>query len=377
MERRMSRRSVLRAAVGLVGAAAFTSLAAACAPAAPSTQAPTSPTAPANTSPTSAPAPTGAAKPTAAPAQGGRKVVAKLGHIAAADQPHGLAFQKLADLAKQYSNGEIEIQVFPSSQLGAEPQLLEGVRAGAIEMAGQGEGTLAQPVPKYHWPIVPFMLKGEDHYVKVLNSDIPKMLGEEVLKAAGVRVLGNWYRSARQMGHRSKPVLSPADAKGEKLRVAEVPLYIDTYRDIGFAVTPMNWGELYGALQQGVVDMAEAQMEWFWGSKLFEVQKYLMLTSHCFGNYAVECNERWWQSLAQEHRQIIERAVAEAGEYNMQEVRKWDQQLADQLAGQGMTIIKAEEIDREAFAKIVQEKAIPRYEEKWGKGFYDQIMKMA
>ena len=69
--------------------------------------------------------------------------------------------------------------------------------------------------------------------------------------------------------------------------------------------------------------------------------------------------------------------MAEAGEYNMQEVRKWDQQLADQLAGQGMTIIKAEEIDREAFAKIVQEKAIPRYEEKWGKGFYDQIMKMA
>jgi tripartite ATP-independent transporter DctP family solute receptor len=318
-----------------------------------------------------------AGTPTTGQAQGGKKVTVKLGHIAAADQPHGLAAQRLADLAKQYSNGEVEIQVFPSSQIGTEPQLFQGVKAGSIEMALQGEGTVAQPVPKYHWPIVPFMLKGPQHYEKVLTSELSKEMGEELLKLTGVRVLGDWYRSARQMGHRSKPVKTPQDARGQKLRVAEVPLYIDAYRDMGFAVTPMNWGELYGALQQGVVEMAEAQMEWFWGSKLFEVQKYLMLTNHCHGDYVVECNDKWWQALANPHQEAILRAVKEAGQYNMEQVKKWDGDMAQQLAGKGMIVVKPEEIDRAAFVKLVQEKAIPRYEAKWGKGFYDRIMKLA
>ncbi len=341
MAQRLTRRQFLRAAAGVIGASAVSA-----------------------TSATSS-------------AQTGRKVTAKLGHIAAADQPHGLAAQRLADLAKQYSNGEVEIQVFPSSQIGNEPQLFQGVKAGSIEMALQGEGTLAQPVPMYHWPIVPFMLKGPQHYEKVLNSDLPKELGAEVLKRTGVRVLGDWYRSARQMGHRSKPVKNPQDAKGQKLRVAEVPLYIDAYRDMGFAVTPMNWGELYGALQQGVVEMAEAQMEWFWGTKLFEVQKYLMLTNHCHGDYVVECNDKWWQSLGKAHQDAILRAVREAGQHNMEQVKKWDTDLSQQLGGKGMVVVKPEEIDRAAFVKIVQDKSIPRYEEKWGKGFYDRIMKLA
>lgn len=314
---------------------------------------------------------------TRAPAQTGKKVTAKLGHIAAADQPHGLAAQRLADLAKQYSDGEVEIQVFPSSQIGAEPQLFQGVKAGSIEIALQGEGTLAQLVPKYHWAIVPFMLKGPEHYERVLGSDLPRETGEELLARTGVRVIGDWYRSARQMGHRAKPIKTPQDARGQKLRVAEVPLYIDTYRDMGFAVTPMNWGELYGALQQGVVEMAEAQMEWFWGTKLFEVQKYLMLTSHCQGDYVVECNDRWWQGLAKAHQDVILRAVKDAGQYNTEQVKKWDADLARQLAGKGMVVVKPEEIDRAAFIKIVQEKSIPRYEARWGKGFYDRIMKLA
>ena len=385
VSKNLTRRSFLRATVGVVGVSAAGSLLAACsAPAAAPT---TAPAAKATEAPkpaaTTAPAPAATTAPapaaTSAPAQAGKKIAAKLGHIAAADQPHGLAAQKLADLARQYSGGTVDIQVFPSSQIGAEPQLLQGVIAGSIEMALQGEGTLAQPVPQYHWPTVAFMLKGPEHYEKVLKSDIPKELAELVAKntQGNVRVLGDWYRSARQMGHRSKPIKSPADAKGAKLRVAEVPMYIDTYRELGFAVTPMNWGELYGALQQGVVEMAEAQMEWFWASKLYEVQKYLMLTSHCYGDYVVECNEKWWQGIGKEAQDAIARATKEAGDFNMQEVKKWDAQLADQLAGKGMTVIKAAEIDRAAFEKIVIEKSIPRYEEKWGKGFYDKIMKFA
>lgn len=372
MSRHMTRRDFLRSTAGLVGATTVGSLLAACSqqPPAAATQPPAKPTEAAK------PAAAAAAAPTKA-AQSGKKVVAKFGHIAAADQPHGLAAQKLADLAKQYSNGEIEIQVFPSSQIGAEPQLFQGVKSGAIEIALQGEGTLAQPVPKYHWSFAPFVLTGPEHYQKVLQSDVPKMLAEELLKATGVRAVEGWYRSARHMGHRAKPIRGPQDAKGEKLRVAEVPLYIDAYRDMGFAVTPMNWGELYGALQQGVVDMAEAQLEWFWGSKLFEVQKYLMLTAHCYGNYIVEVNDKWWLGLSQEHRDIIAKAAKEAGQFNEQEVKKWDSELAAKLAEQGMTVVKAEQIDLAAYRKVVLEKSIPRYEEKWGKGFYDQIMKLA
>ena len=160
-----------------------------------------------------------------------------------------------------------------------------------------------------------------------------------------------------------------------KLRVAEVPLYIDAYRDIGFAVTPMNWGELYTALQQGVVEAMEAQLEWFTGSSLYEVQKALTLSGHCYGNYVCEINDQFFQSLSKANQQALMEAYAEATVVNEQLVKQWDKDQLGVLQSKGMQVTMPDQVDKKAFQKIVLEKSIPRYEAKWGKGYVDQIQK--
>jgi TRAP-type transport system periplasmic protein len=371
----LTRRQVIRLGTGLGGVLLATPLLAACAPAAAPPQPTSAPAPKADAKPTEAPKP--AAQAPAAKAGGAAKLSLKLGHIAQVDQPHDQAAKKLAELVAQKSNGEIEVEVFPAAQLGADPQLLQGLQQGSLQISLVGDGSLAAPVPQYHWSLVPFGLKGEPHYSKILTSGLQKELGEELLAKTGIRVLSDWYRTARQLTHRDKPIKSADDAKGVRLRVAQVPLYTDAYSDMGFNVTPMNLGELYTAFQQGVVDAWEGQNEWTWGFAYYEQQKYLMLTQHCFGVYCVGVNDKWFQGLSADYRKVLEDASTEAGEFNKKVVIEFDADLVDKLKGKGMTVLQPNEIDRESFAKISQEKSVPRYEGAWGAGFYDKLQSMA
>lgn len=307
---------------------------------------------------------------------GVKKIPIRLGHIAAPNQPPDQAAKRFSALAAEKSKGELDIQVFPGSQLGSEPQLFQGVRTGAIEMCLNGEGQLSTVDPRFHMFLVPFLIPGDSSYEKLLKSDLTKKIMDEfVQKSGGIRVIGGWYRSARHLGHKTKAIRNPDEAKGVKLRVAEVPLYIDAYRDIGFAVTPMNWGELYTALQQGVVDGMEAQLEWFTGSSLFEVEKALTLSGHAYGNYVCEINDQFFQSLSKVNQRALMDAYTEATAVNEQLVKQWDKDQLGVLQSKGMQVTMPEQVDKKAFQKIVLEKSIPRYEQKWGKGFIDQIQK--
>ncbi len=315
-------------------------------------------------------------RPRPAAAAGTTKIPIRLGHIAAPNQPPDQAAKKFSALAAEKSKGELDIQVFPGSQLGAEPQLFQGVRTGTIEMCLNGEGQLATVDPRFHMYIVPFLIPNAASYEKLLKSELTKRIMDEfVQKSGGIRVIGGWYRSARHIGHKTKPIRNPDEAKAVKLRVAEVPLYIDAYRDIGFAVTPMNWGELYTALQQGVVDAMEAQLEWFTGSSLFEVEKALTLTGHAYGNYVCEVNDQFFQGLSKANQQALMEAYVEATAVNEQLVKQWDRDQLVVLQGKGMQVTMPEQVDKQAFQKIVLEKSIPRYEARWGKGYIDQIQK--
>jgi len=102
-----------------------------------------------------------------------------------------------------------------------------------------------------------------------------------------------------------------------------------------------------------------------------------MLTSHCFGDYVVETNDKWFKGLSADHQKVIQDAATSAAAENEKAVKDADAKLAQQLADKGMTIVPAEKIARADYIKIVQEKSIPRYENAWGKGFYDEIMKVA
>jgi TRAP-type transport system periplasmic protein len=320
--------------------------------------------------------PVAAATPGPAAPSGVKKIPIRLGHIAAPNQPPDQAAKRFSALAAEKSKGELDIQVFPGSQLGAEPQLFPGVRTGIIEMCLNGEGQLSTVDPRFNMYIVPFLIPSDSAYETLLKSPLTKKIMDEfVQKSSGIRVIGGWYRSARHIGHKTRAIRNPDEAKGVKLRVAEVPLYIDAYRDIGFAVTPMNWGELYTALQQGVVDAMEAQLEWFTGSSLFEVERALTLTGHAYGNYVCEINDQFFQSLSKANQQALMDAYAEATALNEQLVKQWDKDQLGVLRTKGMQVTVPEQVDKKAFQKIVLDRSIPRYEARWGKGYIEQVQK--
>ncbi|MHB9092652.1 MAG: TRAP transporter substrate-binding protein, partial [Chloroflexota bacterium] len=258
-----------------------------------------------------------------------------------------------------------------------EDQLFQGMRTGTIEMCLNGEGQVGKLDARFNMFIVPFLIPTDASYEKLIKSDLTKKIQADFLQKSGgtTRIIGGWYRSARHIGHKTKAIRNLDEAKGVKLRVAEVPLYTDAYRDIGFAVTPMSWGELYTALQQGVVESMEAQLEWFTGSSLFEVEKALTLSGHAYGNYVCEINEAFFQSLSKPNQQALLDAYTESTAVNEQLVKQWDKDQLAVLQTKGMTVTQGDQVDKKAFQKIVMEKSIPRYEAAWGKGFIDEILK--
>ncbi|MHB1007292.1 MAG: TRAP transporter substrate-binding protein [Chloroflexota bacterium] len=376
MSTRFTRRHFLRTTAGLIGVSALGGVLQACSsqPAQPAATAAPKATEAAKPAATTAPAPAATQAP-AAPS--GKKIAIRLGHIAAPNQPPDQASKKFSQLAADKSKGELDIQIFPSSQLGSEDQLFQGVRTGTIEMCLNGEGQVGKLDARFNMFIVPFLIPTDASYEKLIKSDLTKKIQADFLQKSGgtTRIIGGWYRSARHIGHKTKAIRNLDEAKGVKLRVAEVPLYTDAYRDIGFAVTPMSWGELYTALQQGVVESMEAQLEWFTGSSLFEVEKALTLSGHAYGNYVCEINEAFFQSLSKPNQQALLDAYTESTAVNEQLVKQWDKDQLAVLQTKGMTVTQGDQVDKKAFQKIVMEKSIPRYEAAWGKGFIDEILK--
>lgn len=329
----------------------------------------------ASVAPPSAPSSPSGPAPSATRASPARTI--RLAHVAPPGIPPDLAVQRFAEVVSERSGGSLEVQLHGNSELGPDQQTFQSVQSGTIEMALTGDGIAANVVPRYLWVSVPFMLESEEQYLKVLNSPITQQLGEALLDLVGTRVLADFYRLPRQLATRDKAVLTPEDARGVKLRVPDVPLYSDAYRDLGFSTTAIPFGEVYGALQQGVVDAAEAGIDFLDGASFDEVCKQLMLTEHAYGDFLMIINEQFYQGLTDEERAAIHEGAEEATTVNFDESKKLQNQLIDEWRGAGVTVHEPETIDKAAFSRIIVEKAIPRYEGRWGAGFYEQIASQA
>jgi TRAP-type C4-dicarboxylate transport system substrate-binding protein len=167
----------------------------------------------------------------------------------------------------------------------------------------------------------------------------------------------------------NKPVNKPEDVKGLKLRVPEVPLYLEMARAWGANPTPMAFAELYLALKQGTVDAQENPIPTINSGKFYEVQKYLILTGHIMVPQFHAISDKLWKSLSPGDQKILQDAVDEGIAFSNDLLIKQEQSLVDEFKKKGMTVITP---DVEAFRKVSMT-AIPKLEEKWGKGLYEKI----
>jgi tripartite ATP-independent transporter DctP family solute receptor len=263
---------------------------------------------------------------------------ARLGHGQAVTTPLHHACVKFAELAKERSGGRLDVGVFPSSQLGTMVELAEAVRMGTIEMYGGGNGFVEPFAPKISLVNLPGLMRDLDHAYKVMYLFAFKEVYEKSLLPVGIRPLGFVSNDFRHFTNNKRPINTLADLKGLKIRSVPTKVMMDTIAALGASPVPMDWSEVFSALQQGVVDGQENPFIQVWSAKFYEIQKYLTLTYHTWDTYILMINEKFFQSLDPDLQKIVVESGREASDFGWKEMGKINDDLLGTLKGLGMTV---------------------------------------
>ena len=236
----------------------------------------------------------------------------KFAHAGSATHPYSVGINVLTPILEKKSGGAVKLQVFCCAQLGSERELAEGVRLGTINMTSvAAEGALPAWVPELQAFGLPFIIRDREHIYKVLDGPVGKEL-ESKLNAQGFVVLGWWELGFRNMTSKDRPIRTPEDLKGLKMRVQEAKVWLGLMRALGAIPTPIPFGELYNALQQGVVDGQENPIVTITSMKFYEVQKQVGLTEHTYTALPVLASKKWWDTLKPGQREVIAASVKES-----------------------------------------------------------------
>lgn len=277
-------------------------------------------------------------------------VTLRLGTVLSPQDPMGQGLERMSEKVAERTNGEVAIEVFHNSQLGDTRDMLDQARAGANIGTVTDVARLSSFVPSLAVMSAPFLFDTFDDADKFAASEPYLKWGEELKEKAGLVMLAsNWYQGARH-ALTQKPVASPADLKGVKMRTIGAPVWIETIRAMGATPTPIAWGEVYSALQLGTIDAAEAQPTAIRGAKLYEVIKDVNLTGHIQLVTALVIGSDTWDKLSPEQQAIIREEAVENGRWASQLTIDQGKQALDDVAAKGVRINK---VDTAVFKEAV------------------------
>jgi TRAP-type transport system periplasmic protein len=261
-----------------------------------------------------------------------------------------LLIEYFKESAEGLGNGSVKVNEFYGGTLGTQRQLQEQVQLGTIEMVATGSD-MVELNHKYAIFDLPFLFKDRAHAFRVLDGDIGKALAKDTVATKGVRVVAYGELGFRQITNRVRPILSPKDLQGLKIRVPSNKVRLAAFKALGAAPTPVPYKELYTSLQQGVVDGQENPLFSIAALSLWEVQKYVSLTNHVFTPSYLLINERWLKGLTPADRDLVLRAAAEAQKRQRARLENADAEILAKLKQHGMQV---DTPDPEPFVKATQ-----------------------
>jgi tripartite ATP-independent transporter DctP family solute receptor len=295
------------------------------------------------------------------------------GESLATSHPQVQMAERAAKEVKDRSGGRLEIQVFANSQLGTGKEMIESTSSGALQLTTDGAGALGTFLPQLSVIEAPYLWRDAAHMAKAAATPLFAKLNDDLVAKRGMRMLNITYYGKRHLTTGSKAVKSPADMVGFKLRVPPV----DTFRAMaeawGARATPIAFGELYLALSQGAVDGQENPLPTIQSGKFFEVQKHLVLTEHIITPRMVIVNEAFWKGLRPADRDVMSAALASAAAWQDKELLAQEATLVGTFKAAGMNVV---EPDVAAWRKPVLDKVPAMFEDKWGKGTFDSLLKL-
>jgi len=281
------------------------------------------------------------------------EVVLKLAHSLDITHPVHKAMVYMAERVKEKSSGRMKVEIFPNEQLGNEKESIESLQLGYLAMTKTSTAVMEGFVPRMKVFGIPYLFRDAEHCWKVLKGP----LGRELLLAGESKRLRGlcYYDAGARSFYAKKEIHSPADLKGLKIRVQNSIMSMKMVEAMGGSPTPIPWGELYTALDQGVVDAAENNPPSFRTSRHYEVCKYYILDEHTMLPDMLVISTRVWDSLTPQFQQILQEAVDESVEYDRKiwaEAEEADMKIVQDA---GVKIIRPDKGPFQASVKSVWE----------------------
>lgn len=297
------------------------------------------------------------------------KTVIKVGHGAAEAFHMHRALLKFEELVEAGSGGEIDVQIFPSSQMGPDREMIEGVQTGVLEMAIPPSSFFAGWDPAFAVIELPYMYASKDIAFDVLNGEAGDGMLERI-ENQGLVGLGWLELGVRNVTNNVRPIATPDDLDGVKLRTMKVPAHVATFETLGANPTPMNFGEVYSALQQGVIDGQENPLAIITSQRFYEVQKYLSTTGHVFAVYIPVISKPFFDGLSSENQKLVRESMAAARLYQAEVVASEDTAQLEQIRSAGVEVLELTAEQRQAFADKTEDVRL-KYREEVGAENYD------
>lgn len=288
----------------------------------------------------------------------------KVGTIVSESHPDYICMR---DVFKPYveknSNGKIKVELYPNAQLGGDREMSESVQMGTIQIALPATSAIAGFDKRFQVLDLPFLFTSRASAFKALDGELGKKLDSYLLPLGFVN-LGYFENGFRHVTNSRKPVFVPADMKGLKLRTMENPMHIAFFKLLGANPTPMNFGELYTALQQKTVDGEENPVAIVYDAKFYEVQKYYSLTGHVFSATMALTSKAWLDKLPADLRQVVVKGGREFVLAQRKLIASQEDKLLEELKAKGMKVNTLTPAQKELFVKATR----PVYDQ-----FQDQL----
>ncbi|EES89624.1 DctP family TRAP transporter solute-binding subunit [Helicobacter canadensis] len=260
----------------------------------------------------------------------------KFAHVVSANTPKGRAADFFAKRVNEMTNGQIVVHVFPSAQLVDDDKVFQELKRNNVQLAAPSFSKFTPFAKEFNLWDIPFIFRDTEHLHKVMDGEVGQIL-KDVITAKGYVALDYWDAGFKQFSTNKKPIILPSDAEGQKMRIMSSKVLEEQTKAIKAIPQVLPFGEVYSALQTGVVDAAENPLSNLYNSKFYEVQSSITMSNHGYLGYLVVASEKFWNELPKDLQEKFVAAMKEATAYEREESAKEEAMLLDKLKADDKT----------------------------------------
>ena len=289
------------------------------------------------------------------------------------DQPAHKAALAFKDYVESHTKGALKVQIYPAGQFGKDAETMEGLKLGTLEMGIVHDGAIAGTYKPITLLGIPYLYESHEHAWRVYDSKFGQDLAEDMRKKTGIRMLALADNGVRHFTNSLRPIVTPADMKGMKIRIQPSPVFQSLVESLGASASAIPWGDLPTALQSKVVDGEENGVTNILAASLYQYQKYATLDGHVWSVHAYLINDRFFNSLTPDQQKVVLEGTRIARDIHRKMTSEQDKAAKDILTQKGMQVTTLTPAQIGEFRKLAQPPVTQFVVKEVGKDWVDRL----